>query len=94
MKNGSGFNLHPINWVTHVLVALQKNIIEAGVDPGIGGLVQTATLDKKGFKWLTHASRKKNDGSWSVTKRRRNSWRMSKEGKVIEKTERFLEDLE
>ncbi|MCW4013048.1 MAG: hypothetical protein NWF07_08665, partial [Candidatus Bathyarchaeota archaeon] len=70
---------------------MKTNIIEAGIDPGIGGLVQTAILNKKGFKWITQATIEAQDGSILVTKRNNESWKQIKNGHLIGKTEKSLE---
>lgn len=89
-----GVSDNPIEWLNYVQIVLNNEVIELGLDPTVGGLVQTAIVDKGGFNWVAHSVRKV-DGKWTETSRDHKNWRVIEVNskKEIARTKRFQDGI-
>jgi len=72
-SHGGGVGDSPLEWLNFIQIVLDNAVIELGLDPHVGGLVQTAIIERVGFNWVGHSARKPT-GKWISTLRRREHW--------------------
>jgi hypothetical protein len=74
-SHGGGITDNPLEWLNFIQIVLNNAVIESKLDPRIGGLVQTAIIDRNGFNWVGHSVRKP-IGKWISTEWKNGSWHM------------------
>lgn len=91
---GGGVSDNPMEWLNFMQIILGNTVIEMNIHPRIGGLVQTAIIDKNGFSWVGHGLRKPS-GKWILTERADGSWRIveADSKRIIARTERDPEQF-
>lgn len=76
----------PFEWLNFMAIVLRKTI-ELEIASDIGGLVQTAIVDYKGFRWVSQAKWSPGKGTIEFTQRKNGGWQIvDKSGRVILRT--------
>jgi hypothetical protein len=84
-------NLYPINWINYLTTIFKNNVIDEGMDDGIGDPVQTAFIDSKGFHWVSQAVIGRNGNKIIVTSRENDEWKKKSNGIIVKNTQKEFE---
>ena len=76
LSHGRGVSDNPLEWLNCLAIVLKRAVIESGIDPSVGGLVQTALIGRNGFSWVGQVKYELGKGWTESTVRTKDGWRL------------------
>ena len=88
LSQGGGVNDEPLEFSNFINIVLEKSIISTGIALGVGGLVQTAMITRRGFSWIEKSKIETEFNNIIRTIRRDKKWyKLDKNGRIIQETD-------